>query len=115
MVALTNRRVLVFNRRRRGPEAPDLVIGKRYETFTVERVRRRRPLLQVVLRSANGNRLVFEFPRGQRELAGELIARLTPARVTEPAVTSEGPSSAPPATGEGVDALEDPAFWGKQQ
>lgn len=78
LLALTDRRILVFARRRRGPEAPDLVIGKRYETFTLERVRRRRPLMQVVLRAVNGNRLVFEFRSRQRDLGGELAARLTP-------------------------------------
>lgn len=128
VVALTDRRVLVFARRRGGPEAPDLVIGKRYDTFTLERVRRRRPLLQVVLRAANGNRLVFEFRRRHRELAGELIARLTPPRLTKPDGTSDGapddaPDDAPdgettraPSTSEEpADTNEDTVFWGSQQ
>ena len=88
LLALTDRRLLVFNRRRKGPDASDLVIGKRYETFTLERVKRRRPLMQVVLQAKNGNRLVFEFRGGQRELGGELVARITPG---------SGPASMAPA------------------
>jgi hypothetical protein len=100
LVALTDRRVLVFERSRRGPTAQDLVLGKRYESFTVDRVRRHRPLLQVVMRGTNGNKLALEFRFGQRELAGELIARLTPrqdgARATA-ATTRTPPVSAPAA------------------
>jgi len=114
----------VFARRRGGPEAPDLVIGKRYDTFTLERVRRRRPLLQVVLRAANGNRLVFEFRRHQRELAGELIARLTPPRLTKPdgapdgapGDAADGGTTRAPSTGEEpADTNEDTVFWGSRQ
>jgi hypothetical protein len=82
LMALTDRRVLVFERRRRGPRASELVIGKRYETFTLEKVKRRRLLMQVRLRAMNGNVMVFEFRPGQRELGGELIARLTPSAHT---------------------------------
>jgi hypothetical protein len=78
LMALTDRRVLVFEPRRKGPQASDLVIGKRYETFTLEKVKRKRPLVQVSLLASSGNQLVFEFRRRQRELAGELVARLTP-------------------------------------
>lgn len=79
LLALTDRRLLVFERRRGKPEPSDLVIGKRYEAFTLDRVQRSRPLMQVAMRAANGNRLVFEFRPRQRELGGELVARLTPA------------------------------------
>lgn len=79
LMALTDRRVLVFERRRRGPRASELVIGKRYETFALQKVRRRLPLMQVQVRAMNGNVMVFEFRPGHRELGGELIARLTPA------------------------------------
>jgi len=103
LLALTDRRVLVFERGRR-PKPADLVLGKRYETFTLERVRRGFPLLQVRVRSANGNRMVFEFRPGNRELGGELIARLTPrapdgdaaptALVPAPVTASADPSDA---------------------
>jgi hypothetical protein len=78
VMALTDRRVLIF-RRSRKPSAKDLVLGKRYESFDLEGVRRRRFLMQVTVRAANGNRQVFEFRPGQRDLGGELIARLTPS------------------------------------
>ena len=99
LLALTDRRMLVFERTRRGPTPRDLVLGKRYETFTLERVKRHRPLLQVSFRGSNGARMVFEFRRGQREVAGELIARLTPR---EPAMPAPTPKD------EAVAA----AFWG---
>jgi hypothetical protein len=99
-VALTDRRILVFERSRKGPTAGDLVVGKRYETFTLEKVKRHRPLLQITVLAANGSTMVFEFRRGQRGLAGELIARLTPQRERESA---------------SAESVEDPvatAFWG---
>ena len=77
LMALTDRRLLVFDRKRK-PTPSDLVIGKRYETFKLERVRRKRPLLQVLVSAANGMRMVFEFRPGQRDIGGELVARLTP-------------------------------------
>jgi hypothetical protein len=89
LLALTDRRVLVFERGRR-PKPSDLVLGKRYETFTLERVRRGFPLLQVRVRSANGNQMVFEFRPGSRELGGELVARLTP-RAPESAAVPDAP------------------------
>jgi hypothetical protein len=99
VMALTDRRILVFARGRGKPEPSDLVIGKRYESFSLARVRRRRPLLQMVLQATNGNRLVFEFRRNDRELAGELIARLTPP--PGPVATEAGfgaPRSTDPTT-----------------
>lgn len=111
VMALTDRRVLVFARRRGGPDAPDLVIGKRYETFTLERVKRRRPLVQVSLQASSGNRLVFEFRRGERELAGELIARLTPPPRATPAEPDSTQDSVPsPQEPES----DDSGFWGSQ-
>lgn len=53
----------------------------------------------MVLKAANGNRLVFEFRRNERELAGELIARLTPPPGHgAPEPTFGAPRSAAPAT-----------------
>jgi hypothetical protein len=94
LLALTDRRVLVFERGRR-PKPSDLVLGKRYETFALEGVRRGFPLLQVRVRAANGNRMVFEFRPGQRELGGELVARLTP-RTAGTATDDTGTRPAPP-------------------
>jgi hypothetical protein len=77
--ALTDRRLLVFGRRRGGPTADDLVLGKRYAFFTLERTRRLRPLFQLRIRGANSSRLVLEFRPRQRAVAAELAARLTPS------------------------------------
>jgi hypothetical protein len=89
VMALTDRRVLIF-RRSRKPSPKDLVMGKRYESFDLEGVRRRRFLMQVMVRAANGNRQVFEFRPGQRDLGGELIARLTPSFVAPLDTTDPG-------------------------
>lgn len=131
LMALTDRRVLVFTRRRRGPQASDLIIGKRYETFTLGRVKRRRPLVQVAVHASSGNRLVFEFRRRQRELAGELIARLTPAPPSHAADdTKAAPAIVPILSDEELaddyemmafdgktdddEATDDTAFWGSR-
>ncbi len=54
------------------------MIAKRYHAFTLERVRRVRPLMQLLAQAANGSQFVFEFRPGQRDLGTELAARLTP-------------------------------------
>lgn len=77
-LVVTNRRVLVFRRRRHGPQASDLVIGKRFNSFTLERIRSGLRLRKIVTRAPNGDRLVFELRRGQRELGDELVTRLGP-------------------------------------
>jgi hypothetical protein len=91
LLVLTDRRLLVFERSRRGPQPTDLVIGKRYEAFGLDRVRRGPFLMQVKTRANSGNELVFEFRRRHREIGGELVARLTPgpaAGANEPAELS---------------------------
>ena len=92
--ALTERRLLVFGRRRGGPTADDLVLGKRYAFFTLERTRRLRPLFQLRIRGANDSRLVLEFRPRQRSFAAELAARLTPS----PGAGGTDPGPAEPAT-----------------
>lgn len=111
LLALTDRRILVFERglwSRRPPEPSDLVLGKRYEFFTVERTRTRRLLLQVVVAGATGTRLVYEFRPTQRSLGRELLQRL-------------GAGDAPPGAAAAVGAGTDPAgatptesFWGQR-
>jgi hypothetical protein len=121
VMALTDRRVLIF-RRSRKPSPKDLVMGKRYESFDLEGVRRRRYLMQVMVRAANGNRQVFEFRPGQRDLGGELIARLTPSFVAPTDATEPGthlpdlapfdarPSSTPAPTFSPAEPDTDEAF-----
>jgi len=79
---LTDRRLLVFRRRRGGPSADDLVLAKRYEHLEVDAVKRMRPLLQVRIttkgpRGTNGSRQVLELRPGQRGLAAELVRRVS--------------------------------------
>jgi hypothetical protein len=99
LMVLTDRRLLLFARRRRALQASDLVIGKRYEAFTLEPVRRSWPLFQVRVQAANGTRMVFEFRPRQRQVGGALVARLTP----KPALPSGDVTTA---------ASDDAAFWG---
>ena len=96
LIALTDRRLLMFERRGSRPrgrvDPTDLVLGKRYEFFTLERTRRRPTLLQLVLRGENDTRLVLEFRPRQRAMGRALAARLG------------SPSDAPIAAGAGAGA-----------
>ena len=103
LLVLTDRRLLVFSRRRsRALRPSDLVLGKRYETFTLEKVRRGRPLLQLQIAAANGSRMVFEFRPGRRHLGEALVHRLE----GRPAATV---AAAPDAPGAPAGAPADPA------
>jgi len=96
LMVLSDRRLLLFTRRwrRKRLQARDLVIGKRYEAFSVSRVRRARPLYSVRVTATNGSQMVFEFRLGQRHLGGALVARLTPAQPALPPGSSPVPAPA---------------------
>lgn len=113
--ALTDRRMLVFERQRGGPTAQDLVLGKRYDFFTLDAVKRMRPLFQLRVTGANGNRQVLEFRPGYRGLGAQLASRMT-ARGAGPspgARTTSHPEAPRPgsAAGDERDATS-AAFWG---
>jgi hypothetical protein len=77
LLVLTDRRLLLFARRgRHAPHPSDLLLGKRYEWFTLGRVRRARPLMQVVVTTGNGTRMLFEFQPHRREIGRALVTRL---------------------------------------
>jgi hypothetical protein len=101
LLLLTDRRLLVFAPRRgRKLQMSDLLIGKRFETYRLDGVRRARPLLQVRLSTTNGARLALEFGPRSRALAAAVTNRLN------------GTSSAAggrPWAGPGLG--EDPAYW----
>ena len=101
-VALTDRRLLVFERRRGGPSTDDLVLGKRYDFFTLEAVKKVRPLLQVCIKGANGSRQVLEFRPGQRGLGSELVKRMG-SKPPPPRALNAAPTAVDEATA---------AFWG---
>jgi len=106
LMVLTDRRLLLFARRSGQVRAGDLVIGKRYETFTLERTRRARPLLQLRVQASNGTRMVFEFRPGRRHVGEALVHRLDPRPVAA--------LNAPAGPAEPVEQLsgDDAAFWG---
>lgn len=128
-LALTDRRLLVFARRHGGPTADDLILGKRFSFFTLEKVHRHRPLFQIRMRGANDSRFVLEFRPGHRELASELTAslrRALPAATGAPASGAPTTTTASPGTASGTasptpagperdaDADTAAAFWGER-
>ena len=88
VLMLTDRRLLLFAPRRgRALQPSDLALGKRYETFSVERVHRVRPLLQVLVRATNGAAMVFEFRPRQRHLGEALVHHLGAHGAAPPAAS----------------------------
>ena len=111
-IVLTDRRLLVFERHRGGPGPRDLVFGKRYDYFTLEAVKRARPLLQVRVKGANGARQVLEFRPGHRRLGSELAARTKGQRTKG----QQGEATPEPAAASGDVATDatTAAFWGER-
>lgn len=105
LLIVTNRRVLLFARRGRHlPRPSDLVIGKRFEWFKLGRVRTFRPLMQVLVTTGGGARMIFEFPPRRRELGRTLAGRLG-----EGAPADDPPRG--PATNDRA-RRDESAFWG---
>ena len=75
VLVLTDQRLILFGRpRRRHPlSVNDLVIAKRYSTFTPVRARRFRPMLQLRLRTSADRVLVLEFRPRDRALARKVV------------------------------------------
>lgn len=78
LLALTDRRLLAFERKRRGVNAEHLVLARPYGVYELELVRSRWPMRQVVLADPSGDRLVFEFRPRQHDLARRLVSRFAP-------------------------------------
>lgn len=80
VLVLTDQRLALFARprRRRQLSVDDLVIAKRYSTFTLTRLRRARPMLQLRVRTGADRMLVLEFRPRDRALARELSRELGP-------------------------------------
>ena len=125
LIALTDRRLLVFERRGSGPRGrvgpTDLVLGKRYEFFALERTRRRPTLFQVVLRGENDTRLVLEFRPSQRAMGRALTARVTSPGDAPVAVGIGAETGRPPMAGsrtapspEEAERAAAETFWGSR-
>jgi hypothetical protein len=121
LIAVTDRRLLVFEprakRRRDALGAADLVMGKRYEFFTVDRRRRYPTLLQLVLRGENDSGLVLEFRARHRALGRTLEQHLTtpnPAGVPAGVGAGAGPAPGTDASPEETERAAAEAFWGNR-
>jgi hypothetical protein len=90
LLALTDRHLLLFARRRRGLRRQDLVLGEPYEALSLLQVRRARLLLQLLVARPPGARLVFEF-RPRRRRLGALLARRLDASAVAAAPVPTGP------------------------
>jgi len=111
-LVLTNRRVLVFERR--GRAAGALSLGKRFETLELVQVRTRRLLSQVSVSGAGDVPLVFEFRPRSRALGQALVRALeggVPPAPT-PAVAPSGSAEPVPVAATEVPAPTE-AFWEK--
>jgi hypothetical protein len=74
-LVLSDHRLLVVSRpRRRHP--PRIKFAKDYDAVSVHRVRRWRPMLQVVLEPVTGRRVVLEFRPRRRPLGDSLLGAL---------------------------------------
>ena len=78
VVALTDQRLVLLRApTRRHPLAADsVVMAKRYPSFTVTRMRRIGPMLQLRLRTADDRVLVLEFRSRDRRTGRELAGRI---------------------------------------
>src|ERR687895_2686179 len=77
-VVLTNQRLILLTRpRRRHPlGVNNLVLAKKFSTFSLERARRLHPMLQLRVRTSADRVLVLEFRPRDRGVGRELAAEL---------------------------------------
>lgn len=94
-VAVTDRRLLVFDTPRRGRPLleADLLLTRRLEALTLRRVARRWPLLQVRVDMGKGREVVFEFRPRDRGAARAFVDGIG----TEPGSTPDEPNVEPAA------------------
>ena len=77
-VALTDQRLILFRAppRRRSLSMEDLLMAKRHSSFTLQKLRRYLPLLQVRVRDATDREIALEFRPLDRSVGFELAAAL---------------------------------------
>jgi hypothetical protein len=85
-VALTDQRFILFRAppRRRALSADELLIAKRHSAFTLKKLRRYLPLLQVRIRDATDREIALEFRPRDRHVGQELAAALGGGRRRRP-------------------------------
>jgi hypothetical protein len=75
LLALTDRRLIVFARRRRGPAAGGSMLAEPLEQLTLERARTRFTLFQLLVATGDQQRWVFEF-RVRDHAVGHALVRV---------------------------------------
>jgi hypothetical protein len=83
-LALTDSRLLVFDRLRRTRKHATPMLNARLSALTLERARSRAFLYQVLADAGPNRKAVFEFSRGDQEL-GRTLARMLREREPAPA------------------------------
>jgi hypothetical protein len=75
-VVVTDQRLILYRapRRRRPLTASNMLIAKRYPTFTLEKTRRFSPLLQVRFRGIGNREIALEFRRRDRKVGYQLAS-----------------------------------------
>jgi len=79
LMAFTNHRLVVFERQRWRRRGQEPVLNERLEALALVRARRMIVLSQVLVVTAAGSRIVFEFRRRDRAVARSLAEALKPA------------------------------------
>lgn len=103
-VVLTDQRLILLTRprRRRPLGVNNLVLAKRYTTFSLERARRLRPMLQLRVRTSADRVLVLEFRPRDRRVARDLADAVGPSSSGPPETGSAHPVAPEPAAPEAV-------------
>ena len=84
-IVLTDRRVLMFSRRRRRLRPDDVALAKRYSALTLESGRGLDfPLARHHIATDTGRRLVIEWRPRYRDLARRFTAAITTSRTPAP-------------------------------
>ena len=84
-VVLTDRRMLLFSRRRRRLQADDVALAKRYSSLTLDSARAGFPLARHHITTDTGRRLVIEWRPRHRAIAQRFSTALSAQRAPAPA------------------------------
>jgi hypothetical protein len=93
LVAVTDRRLLVFDTPRRGRPLleADLLLARRLDSLELRRVSTRQPMLQVRVGMGRTREIVFEFrPRDRPDARALVVALAHPEGLAAPAEAANG-------------------------